>query len=226
MNKIYVGTSGWSYSWNLENSLDWYIRESKLNSIELNMSYYRFPSPNMIKAWSEKGKNLAWIIKVHRSITHFKKLNKESYAIFNRFKKIFLPLENSIHYYLFQFPRNFIDIDSIENFISECGNEKVAIEFRNSSLFTDDIIKWGIKQRILLVSIDAPEMPNKIMSKNIIYERIHGRTDWYSHNYSNQELNEIKDRICLSNFKKIYVFFNNNHAMLENAKKMYNLLKL
>lgn len=226
MNEIFVGTSGWAYNWNLGNSLEWYVKESKLNSIELNMSYYRFPFPRMIKSWSEKGKNLVWIIKVHRSITHFKKLNKESYTIFDKFKKIFSPLENNIHYFLFQLPPTFINIDSIENFINECGNEKVAIEFRHPSLFTDEIIKWGKEQKILLVSIDAPKMPKKIMSKNIIYERIHGRTDWYSHNYSNKELNEIKERICSSKFEKIYVFFNNNHSMLENAKKMHKLLKL
>ena len=69
-------------------------------------------------------------------------------------------------------------------------------------------------------------MPCKIMSKNIVYERVHGRTDWYSHNYSNQELKDIKHRINPSKFEKIYVFFNNNHAMLQNAMKMYELLNL
>jgi uncharacterized protein YecE (DUF72 family) len=66
-------------------------------------------------------------------------------------------------------------------------------------------------------------MPLTIMSKKIIYERIHGRNDWYSHNYSNEELLEIKDRILLEKPEKAYIFFNNNHAMLENAKNMYNL---
>jgi uncharacterized protein YecE (DUF72 family) len=224
MNEIFVGTSGWAYDWNLGSSLEWYVKESRLNSIELNMSYYRFPFPGMLKAWSKKGATLAWVVKVHRSITHFKKLNKESYAIFDRFKKIFSPLEKHIHYYLFQFPPSFKSIDPVENFINECGNEKVAMEFRHPSLFTDDMVRWGEKQGILLVSVDAPEMPNKIMSKNIIYERVHGRTDWYSHNYSDEELSEIKERICSSKFEKIYVFFNNNHAMLENARRMHKLL--
>lgn len=225
MTEIFIGTSGWSYEWNLGKSLEWYKAESKLNAIELNMSYYRFPFPNMIKAWVKKGSDLAWIIKAHRLITHLKKLNKESYSIFKRFKKLFLPLEESIHYYLLQFPSRFTDLDKIEKFIENCGNEKISIEFRNDSMFTDEIIKWGKRLGILLVSIDAPKLPRKIMSENIIYERVHGRTDWYSHNYSDEELLEIKERIIFNNPKKVYVFFNNNHMMLDNAIRMYNLLK-
>jgi len=225
MAKIYVGTSGWSYHWNLGNSLEWYIKETGLNAIELNMSYYRFSFPNMVKSWVKKGLSLAWVIKVHRSITHYKKLNKESYPIFERFKKLFTPLEACIHYYLFQLPPKFTNLDRCEGFIEEYGNKKIAIEFRNISMFTKEIIEWGKKHNVLLVSIDAPKMPRIIMSKTTIYERIHGRTGWYSHDYSDEELQDIKARIMLSNPNQVYVFFNNNHAMLENAKRMYKLLR-
>ncbi len=225
MTDFYVGTSGWSYKWNLGNSLEWYVNESELNAVELNMSFYRFPYSNMIKSWNRKGSNLAWIVKIHRSITHFKKLNKESYSIFKKFKQRFVPLEEKIHYYLLQLPPKFTNIEKLEKFIEECGNEKLSIEFRNPFMFTDDIIQWGKKQGVLLVSIDAPKMPNKIISESVIYERIHGRTGWYTHDYSNEELIEIKDRIISNNPKKVYVFFNNNHAMLRNARTIYKMFK-
>ena len=225
MIDFYVGTSGWAYHWNLENSLEWYVNESELNAVELNMSFYRFPYSNMIKSWARKGSNLAWIVKIHRSITHFKKLNKESYSIFKKFKKLFDPLEEKIHYYLLQLPPKFTNIEKLEKFIEECGNEKLSIEFRHPSMFTNDIIQWGKKQGVLLVSIDAPKMPNKIISASVIYERIHGRTGWYTHDYSNDELIEIKDRIISNNPKKVYVFFNNNHAMLRNARTIYKMFK-
>jgi uncharacterized protein YecE (DUF72 family) len=221
--EAFIGTSGWAYSWNEENSLDWYVNYSGLNAIELNMSFYRFPYPNMIKSWLKKGKSLAWVVKVHRSITHFKKLNKESYILFERFRNIFKPLENCIHYYLLQLPPRFNNIDALDLFIDEFGCKKICVEFRHKSLFGNKIIQWGKKKGILIVSIDAPNMPDTIMSKKIIYERIHGRTDWYSHNYNKDELLEIKNKITYGNPEKIYVFFNNNHAMLENARLMYNL---
>jgi uncharacterized protein YecE (DUF72 family) len=221
--KVFIGTSGWSYNWNEGNSLEWYVNNSDLNAIELNMSFYRFPYPNMVKSWLKKGKQLAWVIKVHRSITHYKKLNKESYVIFKRFQEIFKPLEKYIHYYLLQLSPRFNNIDTLDLFIDECKCEKLCVEFRNQSFFNDDIIKWAKKKGILIVSIDAPNMPQKIMSNRIIYERIHGITDWYSHNYSREELLNIKNRILNCNPEQIYLFFNNNHAMLENAKTMHNL---
>jgi uncharacterized protein YecE (DUF72 family) len=221
--EVFVGTSGWSYSWNEENSLDWYIYHSSLNAVELNMSFYRFPYPNMVKSWLKKGKQLAWVVKVHRSITHFKKLNKQSYILFKRFKNIFKPLEDYIHYYLLQLPPKFNSIEVLDLFIDEFGCDKICIEFRDKTLFNNDIIQWGKKKDVLIVSIDAPNMPDKIMSEKIIYERIHGRTIWYSHNYSKGELLEIKNKIVNKNPERVYVFFNNNHSMLENAKVMYNL---
>jgi len=222
--EAYIGTSGWSYNWNEGNSLEWYVNHSGLNAIELNMSFYRFPYPNMVKSWFKKGKQLAWVIKVHRSITHLKKLNKDSYILFKNFQNIFKPLEDCIHYYLLQLPPRFNNIDVLDLFIDECGCEKLCVEFRNQSLFNDEIMKWGKKKDILIVSIDSPNLPGMIMSDRIIYERIHGRTSWYSHDYSKEELLEIKNRITRGNPKKVYVFFNNDHAMLENGRVMYSLL--
>jgi uncharacterized protein YecE (DUF72 family) len=224
MTEAFVGTSGWSYSWNQGNSLDWYVQHSGLNAIELNMSFYRFPYPNMVKSWAAKGKDLAWVVKVHRSITHFQKLAPSSSEGFQRFKKLFAPLENMIHYYLLQLPPTFIDIDKLEQFITATGTEKFAIEFRHPTLFTDEIRTWGKKHGVLLVSIDAPQLPTTIMSDTVVYERVHGRTWWYSHDYSDSELSEIKERILSGHPKTVYVFFNNNHAMLENATRMHRLL--
>jgi len=74
--KIYVGTSGWMYPWNKGRSLDWYVKESGLNSVELNSSFYRFPYKNQIKSWIDKGSAIKWSIKVHKSISHTHRLNK------------------------------------------------------------------------------------------------------------------------------------------------------
>lgn len=224
MTNVYVGTSGWSYDWNLGNSLDWYITESKLNAIELNMSFYRFPYPNMVKSWAVKGKNLAWVIKVHRSITHFQKLNTKAVESFQRFKTLFAPLEDSIHYYLIQLSPSFTDLPVLEQFIEKTGTEKLAVEFRQPTLFTDENITWAHRHNVLLVSIDAPQRPRTIMSTNIVYERIHGKTAWYSHNYSDQELQEIHQRILTSKPKNVYVFFNNNE-MLSNAMRMNQMFR-
>jgi uncharacterized protein YecE (DUF72 family) len=225
MTEIFVGTSGWSYKWNKENSLDWYVNESGLNAVELNMSYYRFPYPNMVKSWARKGKSLAWVIKVHRSITHYRKLNKDSFSTFKKFIKIFKPMEDYIHYFLLQLPPDFTNLDTVQDFVDNFKSEELAIEFREESMFSEELKKWSKKNHVLLVSVDAPGLPNTIMSDSTVYERIHGRDDWNDHDYTDGELKDIKDRVLTGEPQSVYMFFNNDHFMLDNGRRMYDLLK-
>ncbi|RLE90579.1 MAG: DUF72 domain-containing protein, partial [Thermoprotei archaeon] len=46
-----------------------------------------------------------------------------------------------------------------------------------------------------------------------------------AYDYSYEELKEVADKITSLNPLKIYVFFNNNHWMLENANLMQEILK-
>jgi uncharacterized protein YecE (DUF72 family) len=54
---------------------------------------------------------------------------------------------------------------------------------------------------------------------------MHGRTAWYSHYYLDEELEEVADKIIKAKPAKAYIFFNNNHAMLENSRKMLKILE-
>ena len=54
---------------------------------------------------------------------------------------------------------------------------------------------------------------------------MHGRTAWYAHNYSDKELEEVAEKIMKAKPEKAYVFFNNDTAMLVNARKMLDIFK-
>jgi len=58
----------------------------------------------------------------------------------------------------------------------------------------------------------------------LVYLRMHGRTSWYSHRYTYEELKEIASRIRDNDPKKVHIFFNNNHDMLDNARSMKEIL--
>lgn len=228
--KVYVGTSGWMYDWNAGGSLDWYVRNSGLNAIELNASFYRFPVPNAIKAWKIKGKELRWAIKVNRLITHVFKFNERGFKAWQRFRELFEPMEQLIDFYLFQLPPLIKASYSqkIENFFikAEIG-QKFALEARNLSWFNESVVKWASRLGITLVSVDSPELPHDIFNVNgIVYLRMHGRAAWYSHNYTDEELEDVKERALNTNPEKIYVFFNNDTNMLNNAQRMLRKLCL
>lgn len=228
--KIYVGTSGWFYGWNPEQSLDWYVKNSKLNSIELNASFYRFPFPNQVKAWAKKGSKLRWAVKVNRLITHTFKFSDRAFQIWKKFEKLFAPLDKNIDFYLFQLHPILTPKfkPKLEKFIKKTKlGRRFALEVRNKKWFEniDESISWAKKLGITWVSIDAPEFSKDVYNTSgVVYERIHGRTFWYSHNYSERELKEISKKIKATKPKKVYVYFNNNHNMLENARNMRRIL--
>ena len=227
--KIYVGTSGWAYDWNKGGSLDWYVKNSGLNAIELNASFYRFPFRNAINSWRVKGKNLRWAIKVNRLITHLFKFNEKAFELWKKFNELFKSMDHLIDFYLFQLPPSMKTsiVPKIEVFIKKTDlSRRFALEPRNISWFNESIIKWASDLGITLVSVDCPNLPRTIFNTNdIIYERMHGRTIWYGHYYSNEELREVAEKIIKTEAQKAYVFFNNDHAMLENSRKMLTLLK-
>jgi uncharacterized protein YecE (DUF72 family) len=63
-------------------------------------------------------------------------------------------------------------------------------------------------------------------TSGLVYDRMHGRTEWYSHLYTEEELREVADKILGVKPRKAYVFFNNDHAMLVNSREMLRILQL
>lgn len=233
--QVLVGTSGFSYSWNPD-GLEWYLNESGLNSLELNTSFYHYPFPNMIKSWANKTQklnpNLRWSVKVNRLVTHIFKFNERAFVAWRKFKRLFSPLEEYIDFYLFQLPPSIKanSIKSIEAFYgkTELG-KRFALESRNLSWFSESVVEQIRNLGITFVSVDAPyftKFPRKIYCTNgIVYLRMHGRTDWYSHKYTKKELLEVKQNILKEKPKKAYVYFNNDENMLSNARYTLNLFR-
>jgi uncharacterized protein YecE (DUF72 family) len=216
---VFVGTSGWYYDWNKKKNFDWFIENSSLNSVELNASFYRFPFPRQIEAWSTKGAGLRWSIKVHRSITHWRQLSGSSLEIWENFRELFEPMDHIIDFYLFQVPPNFNDVARALRFAEAAKlGERFALEIRNRRLLGDDEACEELMKEVTLVSVDSPDYRNRIFPGKIIYMRMHGREGWYNYNYSMEEISETFRKMREFGPEKVYIYFNNDHNMLENAR--------
>jgi uncharacterized protein YecE (DUF72 family) len=225
----YIGTSGWYYSqWNPDLTLDWFIEHSGFNAIELNASFYRFPFPNQITAWAKKGKPLRWVVKVHRSITHYGRFKGQSFERWQRFQKLFKPLDPLIDFYLFQLPPSFRPDKKkeIEDFYKKTKlKNRFALEWRHIDWFDDEHVSWANSLGMTLVSVDAPKFPRTIFtSQGRVYLRIHGRDKWYDYRYSTSQLSGMAKKIRNAHPKDVYVFFNNDEWMLENGRDLKRYL--
>jgi uncharacterized protein YecE (DUF72 family) len=226
--KAYIGTSGWYYEWNKDKTLDWYIGHSSLNAIELNASFYRFPFPNQVKSWAKKGRSLRWVIKVNRLITHRFKFSEKADETWQRFISLFSIMNDLIDFYLFQLPPNITSNtkDKVSDFMRRARiAKKCALEIRHESWFNAESIDWAKAAGLTWVSVDAPKFTRDIIrTSDNVYLRLHGRTDWYQHDYASSELEEIAERIAKAKPKSAYVFFNNDHSMLDNARDMKRVM--
>ncbi|MEN2974214.1 MAG: DUF72 domain-containing protein [Candidatus Caldarchaeales archaeon] len=226
-----VGTSGYSYFWNPDrrNPFKWYVMQG-FKTVEINASFYSFPRETWVETWSRNSpEGFDFSIKVHRSITHLSRMGPKSIDIWEKFYQVLKPIEGKISFWLFQFPEYFKPIHEnllrIKVFLNETGLGDMAVfEFRDPRWWemTDYIERLGA----VFCSVDAPGLPRKISSSNnYVYLRLHGRTDWYAYNYSDKELEEIVRELLKLDPGKSYVYFNNDHGMLENALKMRKMLE-
>ncbi|MGC8582554.1 MAG: DUF72 domain-containing protein [Thermoproteus sp.] len=227
--EVFVGTSGWMYDWNPD-SLDWYVSSSGLNAVELNASFYRFPSRRQVESWARKGGGLRWAVKIHRYITHVKRLKEDSLGAFGKFKELFAPLDPYIDFYLAQLPPGFDkrreNVERLKKFAEASGlGRRLAVEFRHGSWFSEDTAALCEELGITAVSVDEPGAAWIVETNGVVYLRMHGRSAWYAHEYTAEELEEVAGRILSLKPEKVYVFFNNDHWMLENARAMLHLLR-
>jgi uncharacterized protein YecE (DUF72 family) len=218
---VFVGTSGWYYEWNADKTLDWYVAHAGLPAIELNTSYYGFPHARQVPVWAKKGSKLRWAVKVNRLITHQYRFGDAALPYWRRFRDLFVPLEPSVGFYLFQAPPHFTHVRRLVLFLEAASCDgKCAVELRNPHHLGNDPLIHEIQQHAVAVSVDSPDFQNRIFPGDTVYLRMHGRTDWYSHRYSAEELAGTAEKIRENGPKQAYIFFNNDHAMLDNAKAM------
>ncbi len=224
-----MGTSGWMYDWNKGGDLRWYAIHSGLNAVELNASFYRFPFPSQIMSWTKVGSGLRWSVKVHRSVSHVHRLNEASLKPFRRFLELMMPLDPLVDFYLVQLPPSFSmnnnNVGRLESFVSMAKlGHRLAVEFRHTSWFNDEALRLAERLGFTLVSVDSPEATFIRASNGILYLRLHGRSAWYAHEYTEDELRGLAGEVRRQSPEAVYVFFNNDHWMLENARLMLRLL--
>lgn len=225
--KIWIGTSGYVYAWNkgIPSKFEWYIAQG-FNSVEINASFYRFPSRSWVRAWREVPENFMFSIKVHRTITHYKRLGAGALESFLNFKESLREMDDMIRFWLFQMPPSYEyseeHINTIRRFVDDSEDNRFVFEFRNKSwwMHIDKVSKIGV-----FCSVDAPNLPRDIIVSNgVVYLRLHGRDAWYSYHYGDEEMNGIISEVKRLNASEVAIYLNNDRSMLANGKYLLERL--
>lgn len=244
MAKLFVGTSGYSYS-HWENGvfypvglpknkeLEYYAQH--FDTVELNNPFYRLPSQETFENWERRvPENFIFAIKVSRFITHIKKL-KDCQKPWQIFLERAVKLGKKLGPFLFQFPPNWKkNLERLKDFLEVLRktnkSHRYAFEFRHPSWFSKDIYSLLKKYKnASLCLADSPHWPLvEMVSGNFVYIRFHGGKILYTSDYSKRELREWLGKIkkYLKQELDVYCYFNNDAYgyATENAKTLTRFL--
>lgn len=145
---IYLGTSGWNYKhWRRtfypegvpqSRWLEFYAE--RFQTVELNNSFYRLPTPEQFATWRERAPgDFVFTVKMSRFLTHIKRL-RDADEPTERFLNAVAPLKEKLGPILLQLPPNLrADLDALEHVLGLFPERmRVTVEFRHDSWFTEE----------------------------------------------------------------------------------------
>jgi uncharacterized protein YecE (DUF72 family) len=240
---IYVGPAGWSYQdwigpvYPPDKRVDELLTIAKyFNCIELNSSFYRVPSPQLVQSWAERlsGKpGFKLTAKVWQRFTHEMKGDRDEAE---RFIHVFDPLldRGQLGAFLLQFPWSFADEPRQRRFLETLGGwfgkYPTAVELRHGSWNNPETFKLLTATGLSFCNVDQPLIGESMPPTEVAttprlgYVRLHGRNyrDWvrkdagrderYDYLYADREIEEWKGRIqrLAATVHELYIITNNH----------------
>ncbi|MFB0565988.1 MAG: DUF72 domain-containing protein [Candidatus Aminicenantaceae bacterium] len=233
----HLGTSGWSYSgWkgrfypeelSQKEWLPFYAQH--FSTVEINMTFYRFPKPETLKGWLKKTPpNFKFTLKANRQITHLKRL-KGIKSDIRYFYILADNLKEKLGCILFQLPPSLtFNLSLFEEFLSALSSKyNNVVEFRHESWYAEEVKKALESCNVTFCTVSSTKVPDTIFeTAETAYLRFHGLTGGYRYTYSDEELNRWVENIKKIKANECYIYFNNDyHAhAVSNCKKLSELL--
>ncbi|MEO6994548.1 MAG: DUF72 domain-containing protein [Lacunisphaera sp.] len=237
--EIHVGCSGWFYShWRgifypaeEVTTKNWFAYYANVfRTVELNAPFYRWPKPATVRRWyRDAPPGFHYSVKVNQTITHEKRLLRTGQLI-RKYCRVADTLQEKMGCFLFQFPPSFkYTAARLKAIVTQLDPaRKNVVEFRHKSWWQEKVY-GALKDRgISFCAVSAPRLPEDFPSgQSTAYLRLHGKLQWYRHNYTLAELNLWKDRILASGAREAWIYFDNdrNGNAVKNALQMRRLLR-
>jgi uncharacterized protein YecE (DUF72 family) len=237
----YIGTSGWTYDhWkgrfypeNLAKTrwFDYYA--TQFSSVEVNATFYRTFKDQTYLKWKQRAPaNFVYVLKAPRLITH-RKFLLDAGDLIQAFYRSCSLLEDKFELILLQVaPQTPFDLPRLKTALQAFPDPaKVAVEFRRDEWLNQDTLDMLQSLGTVMCNVDSPRQKlTGYLTSDRAYLRMHGRTHWYSYNYSMDELAEIANLsrdLVHRGAKRVYIFFNNDFEGYApaNALALKDLLK-
>lgn len=234
----HLGTSGWSYpGWKGRfyppdlNPSDWLPFYAKhFATVEINMTFYRFPKPETLRGWLERTPaHFSFTLKANRQITHLKKLRNVKNEV-RYFYILAGSLKEKLGCILFQLPPSITrDLNLLNDFLLTLSPEfRNVLEFRHESWYDNEVWERLRAQRVTFCTVSSGKVPGSpVATSPVAYFRFHGLTGGYRYNYADEELAQWAETIKAAKADDCYIYFNNDYQAyaVSNCQKLAGLLE-
>jgi uncharacterized protein YecE (DUF72 family) len=212
---IYAGTSGWAYpSWKPDfypaklasaKFLNHYA--TRLNTVEVNYTFRRFPTEKLLRGWIEATPaGFQFAIKAHQKITHMARL-RDVADFTSDFIRSLQPLdaEKKLGPVLFQLPPFLkCDIVLLKDFLAVPPRSlRAAFEFRHASWFSDEVYATLRAANAALCNAESEKLETPdVQTADFAYLRLR------KEEYSAKQRKELEQRIArLGCSGDVYIYF-------------------
>ncbi len=206
-----------------------------LNSVEINSTFYRVPTPHMVARWVDAvGPDFRFSVKVNREITHERRL-RDCRKPLDEFAGAVSGVGRKAGAMLIQLPPSFRpgwrDLERflhVFHTIPDAAMWRPVVELRNRAWPVEETKNMLDENHCALCVSDAATYPTSAPnSRGPVYVRRHGTVGMYRGGYSPGQL--AADAAALRPFvnagRDVYVYFNNtiDHHAYANALALRDL---
>ena len=202
------------------------------NTLELNVTFYRFPQLAFLQNWYDKSpEGFDFSVKAPRLITHYKLFSDTKRLLGDFYGTTRDGLKDKLGCILFQLPARIVYSEMmLDRIISQLDTSFVNIvEFRHASWWTQ-----GVKNRLAMSGIgfcgqSFPLLPDEVVcTLPDVYYRFHGLPRLYYSQYKRAFIEQVVSSVrSCGQVSRAYMYFNNTAtiAAIRNARYMQQLIK-
>ena len=205
----------------------------QFNTLELNVTFYRFPTLKALQAWYEKApERFSFSAKVPRSITHFKRFNGTEIMMQDFYTLLRDGLREKLACVLIQLPPQCsYSQEHLDKILRQADPSfRNVIEFRHESWWREDVQQQLKAANISFSGVSFPKITRDeaVVNTELCYYRFHGVPKLFYSEYDESFIRGIYNQVMAAeHVSKVYIYFNNTASMaaLHNARYFLQLVE-
>ena len=234
---VYIGTSGFSYAYwknrfypeKLPASQWLAYYSTRFSTLELNNTFYRFPSVKNLKRMADMTpEDFRFSVKMNRHVTHtlrMKQVQEEVQAFTDTVRE---GLGSKLSCILYQLPPSYTySGDRMDDILANVRHERGhVIEFRHPSWWQERVYVLLRECSLTFCSVSYPGLPgDNVLTGSLFYRRMHGIPELFRSAYTEAALETLAQGIPAD--ADAFIYFNNTmfDAGYTNAGRLQDLVR-